>query len=122
MENCVGKNAVVTGGAGGIGYAICVELLKKKMTKLAIIDVHDNFHVEEKLRAIFPEATILFVNGSVATECDVEKALNTIKEAFGSIYVIVNSAGVINEKSVQLAMDINLVSRIFFRLIEQYFF
>lgn len=108
MENCAGKNAVVTGGAGGIGYAICREFLKNKIKKLAIIDLVDPDNVETTLKKDFPEATVLFVKGSVATETDVEKALNAVKDAFGQFYVLVNNAGISNEKNAQLTMDINL--------------
>jgi NAD(P)-dependent dehydrogenase (short-subunit alcohol dehydrogenase family) len=86
-----GKIAVVTGGASGIGAAVA-EAYARKGAKLAILDLQ-----QEAADAM--AATL--GNGARAFRCDVsdrdsvDAAIVAVLEAFGTIDIAVNSAGIV---------------------------
>lgn len=87
-----GKVAIITGAAGGIGEALCLRLAQSKM-KLLITGRN-----EEKLNAL---ADRLRQMGAQAAVCAgdlsnldfVDRVLESAREAFGGIDVIINNAG-----------------------------
>lgn len=88
-----GKVAVVTGGARGIGKAICEELAHDG-AKLAIVDILKD--VAEQAAADFQKRGVdakAFV-ANVAKADDVEKLMDEIMAAFGKIDIFVNNAGI----------------------------
>ncbi len=86
-----GKRALVTGGASGIGAAIC-EAFAAKGTSVAIVDINANAAASEanKIGA-----------GAVSCACDVadpafvNRAVESVLSAFGGLDILVNSAGVV---------------------------
>lgn len=84
-----GRNALITGGAGGIGLA-CAQWLAKHGCRVAIAD-RDETGALAAARAVGGVAVTLDVRQSDA----VEKAVETIEEQLGNIYVLVNCAGVL---------------------------
>lgn len=84
--------AFVTGGASGLGEA-CVFALVQVGARAAIIDVD-----AEKGRALAEKVgkNALFIPADVASETDIQQALQKTLDAFGIINVAINCAGVVN--------------------------
>lgn len=106
-----GKTAIVTGAASGIGSAIA-DAFAKKGVRLALFDMN--------LRSAEGKATAL--GNASAWECDVsdqgsvENCVASVKDEFGSIDILVNSAGIVDlapAESISLTawkktLDVNL--------------
>lgn len=86
-----GKNAVVTGGAGGIGEA-CARMLAEAGARVAVLDIN------------LPgaKAVASSLRGGVAIGCDlgdeaaVERACAEAQAALGGVDILINNAGIIS--------------------------
>ena len=87
-----GKIALVTGGAGGIGSAIC-RLFAKEGAKVAVADLNvgGGQKVVEEVAEAGGEA--FFIELDVTSEKDWERAVSTVVERYGGLNVLVNNAG-----------------------------
>lgn len=87
------KRAIVTGGSGGIGEAICLRLAQQDFHVI----VHCNSHLEKAKAAV---KQIRSLGGSAEATCfdvtDAEDALNKLEALVepGPVQVIVNNAGI----------------------------
>ncbi|XP_067643370.1 alcohol dehydrogenase 2 [Eurosta solidaginis] len=102
------KNAVITGGVGGIGLQVCKQLLANEASKVAIIDIQENLEDISKLRTAHPTQTIMLVKVDVANRQAIENAYEELKKAFDSIDIVVNIAGIFNDQDVQRTILVNL--------------
>ena len=90
-----GKVAVVTGGARGIGAAICKKLASLG-ADIAIVDLK----VNEQAEALQKEITDSFGVRAQAFACDVSDAeackalIKQVTEALGNVTILVNNAGI----------------------------
>jgi 3-oxoacyl-[acyl-carrier protein] reductase len=110
-----GRVAFVTGGSRGIGRAI-VEQFAEEGAKVAIIDVNEaalnetSHELREKGYEVFAKVA------SVVDASEVEKSMEEVFNAFGSIDILVNNAGVIRDNLLfkmteddwQTVMDVHL--------------
>lgn len=88
-----GKNVVVTGGALGIGQAVC-ELLAARGAAVAILD-RDEVAGSETRDAIDQQGgNAIFQRVDVANFADVQMAVEAASAAFGSVDSLVVSAGI----------------------------
>ncbi|MGH0029635.1 MAG: SDR family NAD(P)-dependent oxidoreductase [Myxococcota bacterium] len=94
MQDFTGRVAVVTGGASGIGFAICERLLREGM-KLVVSDVEAS--ALEKARAALAEGggEVLAVRTDVTKPEEVDTLARTARDHFGGVHVVVNNAGVV---------------------------
>ncbi|MYC07423.1 MAG: SDR family oxidoreductase [Chloroflexi bacterium] len=86
-----GKAAIITGGASGIGRAIC-ELFAEEGARLTIADI-DTDGGEQTLasvRAAGGEAQ--FVATDVSKEADVQAMVQAAADAYGAVNILVNDA------------------------------
>jgi NAD(P)-dependent dehydrogenase (short-subunit alcohol dehydrogenase family) len=92
-----GRVAVVTGAAGGIGFAAAHRFATFGM-KLCIADVHGEALAEagRMLSAILPggSADLRIVEADVARRDDVARLADTAFEAFGDVGVLMNNAAI----------------------------
>ncbi|MCH6472394.1 SDR family NAD(P)-dependent oxidoreductase [Sinomonas terrae] len=86
-----GRTVVVTGGASGIGRAIA-EAFRQNGDRVAVLD-----------RADAPDV----IRVDVADEESVRRAFSAVREQFGTVDVLVNSAGLLTEAPVE-EMDLAL--------------
>jgi NAD(P)-dependent dehydrogenase (short-subunit alcohol dehydrogenase family) len=93
MRDVVGKVAVVTGGASGIGRGMA-EVFGAAGMKLVVADV-DEARAAETARAL--EATgveVVSVRTDVANPAEVDALARRALDAFGAVHVVCNNAGV----------------------------
>jgi len=89
-----GKNAIITGGARGIGYVVSEAYLQAGLSKLAIMDYDKNDEGIDKLKKRFPNSEITYYSCDVRSNQQVYDTINTIYESFGTIDVFVANAGI----------------------------
>ncbi len=94
MKLLNGKNALVTGGARGIGKAIALKLAENG-ANVAFTDLayDDNAKVVEKEIAAFGVKGKGYASDASRFD-DTENTVNKIAEDFGSIDILVNNAGI----------------------------
>ncbi len=113
------KVAMITGAAGGIGYA-CVEKFDKEGYAILAMDIVSADKVKEKFEGF---KNVVYVSGNLASASDREGALKACLDAFGRVDVLVNVAGVapkvrndileMTEESYDFVMDINTKGTLF---------
>lgn len=100
-----GRVAVVTGGSGGIGSAIC-RLFANVGAAVAVVDVD-----EGQARALAEEITAgggraLGVGCDVGSEASTQEAVARVIAAFGRPTVLVNGAAVLDRSGTILEIDL----------------
>jgi 3-oxoacyl-[acyl-carrier protein] reductase len=94
MLDLTGKSALVTGGARGIGKAICLTLARQG-ADIAFVDVGRPEVAQatlEEIQALGRKA--VFVPADVTDYAACEGAVKVALEAFGKIDILVNNAGI----------------------------
>jgi 2-deoxy-D-gluconate 3-dehydrogenase len=89
-----GKNAVVTGGARGLGYAMSRRFIEAE-AGVAVIDT-DAAAAAEAVKALGPNA--FFYECDITDEAAVKATFSAITERRGSIDILVNNAGIYPRK------------------------
>ena len=94
MIDLTGKSALVTGGARGIGKAICLKLAAQG-ADIAFVDAGRPEVAEAtvaEIQALGRKAIFIPANVTDPESCD--KAVKTAVETFGKIDILVNNAGI----------------------------
>ena len=94
-----GKSAIVTGAAGGIGRATALAMAAEG-ARVAVVDLNPAGaeEVAEQIRAAGGEAVAIVAD--VASEPDIEAVVARTVEAFGTVNVVFNNAGIIRRTTV----------------------
>jgi NAD(P)-dependent dehydrogenase (short-subunit alcohol dehydrogenase family) len=93
MDTLVGRTAVVTGAAGGIGLALAERFAAEGM-QVVLSDL-DRERLENAAEEVANSgAEVLAVPGDVARWDDVERLALVVAERFGPVHVLCNNAGV----------------------------
>ncbi len=90
--NLAGKVALVTGGCGGIGQAICRRFAKEGA---------EVFAADVAAPAGDLPAGVRYLPFDVTDEAAVLAAYRTVEDAFGKLHVLVNAAGIEIEKTIE---------------------
>ncbi|NWI59907.1 PGDH dehydrogenase, partial [Calyptomena viridis] len=106
-----GKVALVTGGAQGIGRAF-VQALLGKGAKVALLDRNSEAGQESKaaLDEQFEAQRTVFIQCDVTDQEQLKGAFKKVIEHFGRLDIVVNNAGVNNEKDWESTIQTNLTS------------
>lgn len=92
------RTALVTGGARGIGRAVC-QMLAAEGARVAVNYQRHADAAEETLRLIQPAAErAIAVAADVSHEEDVRRMVETVRRELGPIDLLVNSAGIAESK------------------------
>ncbi len=121
MFDLTGKVALVTGAAGGIGKSISIALAEQG-AKIALVDISEEklMEVSNEIKANGGESFFTIMN--VKDNNSIEEAIENIVEEFGSIDILVNSAGILGTKSIEemdrdgewnSVLDVNLTGAFF---------
>ncbi len=89
-----GKMALVTGGRGGIGRAIC-----KRFAAEGAVVIASDHSLGGSIGA--GDETTAFVKLDVTSETDAKAAMSMIERDYGKLDVLVNAAGVEVEKTIE---------------------
>jgi NAD(P)-dependent dehydrogenase (short-subunit alcohol dehydrogenase family) len=94
-----GRVALVTGGASGIGSSTALALAEEG-AKVVVYDLDGGKAREVCDRLAGRGGEGMAIQGSVADESQVEAAVCRVMEAFGSIDILVNSAGILDRNAM----------------------
>ena len=99
-----GKVAIVTGGAAGIGRAIC-ELFASEGAKVVVADIDTDGGQETEDLVGDAGGTATFVATDVSNESEVERLVEAAVDAYGEVNVLVNDAAAFVFGTVEQATD-----------------
>ncbi|MBT2687800.1 SDR family oxidoreductase [Bacillus sp. ISL-47] len=93
MSNFKGKTVIVTGAANGIGQGIA-EAFAKKEANVVIADINEEKgrKLEESMKQ--QGISSLFIKADVKDETEISRLMAKSREAFGSIDILINNAGI----------------------------
>ncbi|XP_033016421.1 15-hydroxyprostaglandin dehydrogenase [NAD(+)] isoform X1 [Lacerta agilis] len=105
------KVALVTGAAQGIGNAFARALLEKGC-KVALVDqnVERGKASKDAFDKQFEAQRTIFISCDVSSEEKLKDAFKKAFEHFGKLDIVVNNAGVNNEKNWEITVQVNLIS------------
>lgn len=90
MPQLAGKNAIITGGASGIGLAIA-ERFVQEGARVEILDRHQE-EMDRAVAALGPQATATYCD--VANHQQVDQVISAIHARLGRIHILINNAGI----------------------------
>ncbi|CAL1292585.1 unnamed protein product [Larinioides sclopetarius] len=102
--------AIVTGGAQGIGAAICKELLKKGY-RVCVADIQDSKAEEfsKEQQFIYGKENVIALRCDVSEESDFTNLFEQTLEKFKRIDLLVNNAGILLEQNPRKCLEVNLI-------------
>jgi len=101
MSRLIGRTAIVTGGARGIGRGIA-EAFAREGGDVAVADVATNEQAAPVMEAIrHAGRNALYVRTDVADEQQVRAMVEAVHGAFGHIDILVNNAGIFTQGLVE---------------------
>src|SRR5262245_13976027 len=88
-----GKNALVTGGARGLGHAMAMGLAQHG-ANVALFDLDSEraARAADEIRTAGVDST--WIPGDVTVESDAESAVATVTDQWGSLDILINNAGI----------------------------
>ena len=84
---------------------------------LVIFDLNENPEFLQNLQKSFPKQNIYYVKMDITKRESIEAAYKQAHEKMGLFDVVVNGSGLMNDRHIDLTIQINLVCRIFLILI-----
>ncbi|EDW76909.1 uncharacterized protein Dwil_GK14485 [Drosophila willistoni] len=104
------RNVVYLGGFGGIGQQCVQELLQKQLKSLAIFDLMENDKILSTWQQNYPQTDIFYHKVDITKKSNIEAAYKATSEHLnGHIDVVVNGMGLMNDRHIELTIEINLL-------------
>lgn len=100
MASVAGKVCVVTGGASGIGTAICRHLAAAGAQAVVVADLN-----EQAAKSLADEIGGTAVRCNVAQEMDIRRLIRTVETTVGQIEVFISNAGIPSNGSYDVSND-----------------
>lgn len=106
-----GKVALVTGGAQGIGRAVVQSLLQSS-AKVVVVDLNKacGEQCKAQLDTEFGEGNCTFIQCDVSNGDALQDAFQRTVDQFGRLDIVINNAGITNEKNWEKTIQVNLTS------------
>jgi len=105
-----GKTALITGAASGFGRALAYELAKRG-ANLALADFNESGLAETVSESETLGAKVIYLTGDVAEESHSEQLVSAAVEAFGSLDIAVNNAGIAPAMGPLTQLDADTLGR-----------
>lgn len=106
----VGKNIIITGGTGGIGYGLAKEFLQQGAQNIALLDIADPNNLSAALQSEYPKNKVVYFSVDVRRRDELKMIFGKFVEQFGYIDIVVGSAGLFNENKPEDVVAVNLAS------------
>lgn len=103
--NLAGRVAIVTGAGGGLGRAHAL-LLARSGARVVVNDLQESAAAHVAAEIVAAGGQALSVQASVTNEAEVAAMVDAATQAWGSIDILINNAGVLRDKSFA-KMDIS---------------
>ncbi len=97
MRSYKGQTAIITGAASGIGIAIA-KRLSSEGVKLALLDL--NIEKLREIISLFPAGTMIY-ELDITDEVRVKDTIDKVSLHFGSVDILVNSAGITGQTNIK---------------------
>ncbi|KAL6266382.1 hypothetical protein P5V15_003237 [Pogonomyrmex californicus] len=110
MYNVKNKTVMITGAARGLGYK-CAEILLRNGAKcVAIVDlsISDGQNAATTLENEFGRGRAIFYACDVTKAEDLEKTYKNIVNSFEGLDIIINNAGIFNDKLWERTIEVNI--------------
>lgn len=99
--------------------AIFYKTIHFYLQKLAIVDIQSEpANILDELRNRFPKTEILYFQTDVTLKDELETTFKEVRETFESIDILINAAGIFNDRDVELTFKVNVVGLFNIKLIE----
>ncbi len=121
MSQFIGKTAVISGGADGIGKSLAKALGQEGMN-IVIADIEKQPLAEAEQELTGLGVSVLAIEMDVARKSDWERTAKAARERFGDIHMLINNAGVsggvgsvetLDEASWRWLIDVNLMGVVY---------
>lgn len=111
-QRLLGKVALVTGGAGGIGLSI-VRLFHKHGAKVCVADIQDDIG-QNLCKTLGDDTSVSFCHCDVTLEDDVSRAVDFTVDKFGTLDIMVNNAGLSGPPCADIRnFDLSVFEKVF---------
>ncbi len=98
MEDFVGKTAIVTGGASGIGFGLAERFAEARMN-VVLADIEEDA-LERAVKTLEDrQVPVLGVKTNTMIQASVNAMIDEAVERFGAVHILCNNAGVASTKS-----------------------
>ncbi|XP_073820185.1 alcohol dehydrogenase-like [Musca autumnalis] len=107
-----GKNVVFVAGFGGIGFEACKQLMNRNVANLFLLDIMENPTGLQQLQDLNKNTKVTYLKCDVTDKNCIKNVINQVVESVQYIDVLVNGAGVVAERNVEFAVNVNLIGLI----------
>jgi len=105
MDDLIGRTAVITGAASGIGFAIAEAFLAERM-RVVISDVNESALAVAADRLHTLGGELASLSADVRSQEAVDRLATAAVDRFGALHIAVNNAGIVNGgKAWELSLD-----------------